>query len=445
MGHAGRGTERPSFNDRGGGRYGDRVGEEDDRTAGDWRSGPPPPARENDRDRGYDRGGSDRRGDRDGTRGFDRYEPPRDRNSYDRDDRRDGNRGYGFSRDDRGFGGDRYRRDDNNRDDGGFDRRDRGGYDRNTRHDDRNRSSPEAPKERPRLQLKPRSDRTASSEEKETSSKSSIFGAAKPVDTAKKEAEIDQKLQETQPRVRTIDLASKRRDEEERRRSSEREKDDKTTTEIRKNTEDIKPQKPNIFGSATPVDTSAREKEIEEKLKKQNLSKSAATISRKPDDSNQADEKDTSLPVEEKVQSQTEKTLSRSCDEDDNKRPTIEIKKPTSSDIFGSAKPNDKTRIREKEIEEKMKAQRVGGQGADHDSSRRNERESQDSLRRDEKNNHGRNRIDRDYDNRRTGGDRNFDKRDGPRDRQTDDKRDTERRGITRDNRNDKKPGSDEN
>merc|ERR1711953_1362746 len=92
----------------------------------------------------------------------------------------------------------------------------------NTRHDDRNRSSPEAPKERPRLQLKPRSDRTASSEEKETSSKSSIFGAAKPVDTAKKEAEIDQKLQETQPRVRTIDLASKRRDEEERRKAERR-------------------------------------------------------------------------------------------------------------------------------------------------------------------------------------------------------------------------------
>ena len=41
---------------------------------------------------------------------------------------------------------------------------------------------------------------------------------------------------------------------------------------------------------------------------------------RKPEDSNQADEKDTSLAVEEKVQSQTEKTLSRSCDEDDNKR-----------------------------------------------------------------------------------------------------------------------------
>merc|ERR1719188_244165 len=82
-------------------------------------------------------------GDRDGSRGFDRYEPPRERGGYDRDDRRDdrrdGNRGYGFSRDDRdrgyggdrdrgyggdrdrGYGGDRYNRDD---------RRDRGGYDR---------------------------------------------------------------------------------------------------------------------------------------------------------------------------------------------------------------------------------------------------------------------------------------------------------------------------
>ena len=50
-----------------------------------------------------------------------------------------------------------------------------------------------------------------------------------------------------------------------------------------------------------------------------------------------------------------------------------------------------------------------------------------------------------DYDNRRAGGDRNFDRRDGPRDRHTDDKRDTDRKGITRDHRNDKKPGSDEN
>ena len=49
---------------------------EEDRTVGDWRSGPrdnaPPPPRRDDRD--YDR---DRRG-------FDRYEPPRDRGGYDR-------------------------------------------------------------------------------------------------------------------------------------------------------------------------------------------------------------------------------------------------------------------------------------------------------------------------------------------------------------------------
>ena len=44
--HAGRGTERSGgFGDRGGSRYGDRGGDDDDRTAGDWRSGPPPPPR----------------------------------------------------------------------------------------------------------------------------------------------------------------------------------------------------------------------------------------------------------------------------------------------------------------------------------------------------------------------------------------------------------------
>ena len=53
------------------------------------------------------------------------------------------------------------------------------------------------PKERPRLKLLPKqTDRTESSEESEGTNKtSSIFGGAKPVDTAKKEAEIEQKLQ----------------------------------------------------------------------------------------------------------------------------------------------------------------------------------------------------------------------------------------------------------
>ena len=54
----------------------------------------------------------------------------------------------------------------------------------------------EPPKERPRLKLLPKqAEKTDSGEEKEGAVKSSIFGSANPVDTAKKEAEIDQKLQ----------------------------------------------------------------------------------------------------------------------------------------------------------------------------------------------------------------------------------------------------------
>lgn len=38
-------------------------------------------------------------------------------------------------------------------------------------------------------------EKTEGGDEQEASTKSSIFGSAKPVDTAKKEAEIEQKLQ----------------------------------------------------------------------------------------------------------------------------------------------------------------------------------------------------------------------------------------------------------
>merc|ERR1712013_815293 len=110
--------------ERGGGGFEDRGerrgGRDEDPNAGrsevdDWRRGPPPETRGDDRDRGryngrdsYDR---DRGGrDRDGGRGFSSYEPPRDR---------DGGRYGGFSRD--------------------------GGRDR------------EPPKERPKLALAPRS------------------------------------------------------------------------------------------------------------------------------------------------------------------------------------------------------------------------------------------------------------------------------------------------
>ena len=56
--------------------------------------------------------------------------------------------------------------------------------------------SVEPPKERPKLNLTKRSERPENVGESDVPTKtSSIFGGAKPVDTAKKEAEIEQKLQ----------------------------------------------------------------------------------------------------------------------------------------------------------------------------------------------------------------------------------------------------------
>lgn len=155
------------------------------------------------------------RGDR-GGRGFSNYEPARDR---------DGGRYGGFSRgdNDRGFSRDGDR--------GG----DRGGY------RDRER---EAPKERPRLNLAPRSKEVAESGDGPSSATSSIFGGAKPVDTLKKEKEIEEKLQK------------------------EKEEKEKAIEEAKKN----KPSAASIFGGAKPVDTTQREKEIEEKLSKMSAS-----------------------------------------------------------------------------------------------------------------------------------------------------------------------------
>merc|ERR1712156_573619 len=347
--HAGRGNYRGGFNDRGGGgRYNNRDNDDDDRTAGDWRSGPPPPPRDNDRDRRDDRGG-------------------------DRD------RGYGGDRD-RGHGGDRYNRDDR-RDDR------RGGYDRYDRRDDRRRS-PEPPKERPRLKLLPKqAEKTEGGDEQEASTKSSIFGSAKPVDTAKKEAEIDQKLQETQTRVRTIDLNAKRRDEEERQKAERRD------SEKENDTEKPKPKGASIFGAAKPVDTSTREKEIEERLKKQKESKSPRNPDRRSTD---RDDRDTASP-NGRPQSQGS---NRSCDDEDKKP---DIKKPASSDPFGSAKPID-TSAREREIEEKLKKSRAVNA---ENQNRRDDRSNQSN----------RNRPNRD-------GDRNYDRRDDRRDdRRRDDRR----------------------
>eukprot|EP00094_Tigriopus_californicus_P012433 TCALIF_12018-PA protein Name:"Similar to Eif4b Eukaryotic translation initiation factor 4B (Mus musculus)" AED:0.06 eAED:0.06 QI:0/0.5/0.61/0.76/0.41/0.53/13/359/661 len=92
------------------------------------------------------------------------------------------------------------------------------------------------PRERPKLVLE---KRTAASKPEDNApvAASSIFGGAKPVDTTKKEREIEEKL--------------------------------KTTTLEPEEEEPPKPSAASIFGGAKPVDTAAREREIEEKLLKE--------------------------------------------------------------------------------------------------------------------------------------------------------------------------------
>ena len=130
----------------------------------------------------------------------------------------------------------------------------------------------EAPRERPRLQL---AKRTVPKEEDSAapapaSNQSSIFGGAKPVDTAKKEKEIEEKLEKT--RLKVQDQRSERSSSADKDRSGD---DDEETLEKEKEKEPEKerpaPKKPSaasIFGQAKPVDTAAREKEIEERLRK---------------------------------------------------------------------------------------------------------------------------------------------------------------------------------
>ncbi len=71
-----------------------------------------------------------------------------------------------------------------------------------------------------------------------TAPASSIFGGAKPVDTAKKEKEIEEKLASQKPAKEEPPPQPK------------------------------KPSAASIFGAAKPVDTTAKEREIEERLLK---------------------------------------------------------------------------------------------------------------------------------------------------------------------------------
>jgi len=96
--------------------------------------------------------------------------------------------------------------------------------------------SSEGARERPRLQLAKRTVPTDKPvEDPAPAAASSIFGGAKPVDTAKKEREIEEKL--------------------------------KATT-IKEPEPPKKPTSTDIFGAAKPVDTARKEREIEERLRK---------------------------------------------------------------------------------------------------------------------------------------------------------------------------------
>ncbi|XP_041634447.1 eukaryotic translation initiation factor 4Ba isoform X5 [Cheilinus undulatus] len=208
-----------------GGRMGDMG---PDKTDSDWRARPSgeddgPPKREDAfGERSRDRYESDRY--RDGPRrDNDRYDGGRDRyrDRYDDRDRRDRyddrNRDYDRGYDSRGGGGGRrafgsgFRRDyDDGR--GSSDRygdRDRYGErdDRYERRDDRREER--APQQRPKLNLKPRSipkeeegsGGTSPGAPASGSRTSSIFGAAKPVDTAAREREVEERLKKEEERL----------------------------------------------------------------------------------------------------------------------------------------------------------------------------------------------------------------------------------------------------
>ncbi|XP_026873714.1 eukaryotic translation initiation factor 4Ba isoform X3 [Electrophorus electricus] len=186
-----------------------------DKTDSDWRARPSTDTDEGPRrddsyaERSRDRYKSDRY--RDGPRrDNDRYDSGRDRYRDRYDDRRDYDRaGYESRSTGRRQFGSGFPRDyDDRRDDyrGSGDRYgDRYG-DRDDRYERREeRREDRGPPQRPKLNLKPRSvpkDEEAGSSPTTPSSRSaSIFGGAKPVDTAAKEREVEERLKREQERL----------------------------------------------------------------------------------------------------------------------------------------------------------------------------------------------------------------------------------------------------
>ncbi|XP_046880732.1 eukaryotic translation initiation factor 4Ba isoform X1 [Hypomesus transpacificus] len=202
-----------------------------DKTDTDWRARPTadaddglPKREEAFGERSRDRFESDRFG-RDGPRrDNDRFDSGRDRfrDRYDDRDRRDFDRGgEATSFDSRSGGGRRafgsgFRRDyDDNRSSSDRYGGDRGGFggdreDRFERREERREEKGEGPTQRPKLNLKPRSvpkeeeqggGGSAAPAPAPSSGRASIFGGAKPVDTAAKEREVEERLKKEQERL----------------------------------------------------------------------------------------------------------------------------------------------------------------------------------------------------------------------------------------------------
>ena len=126
--------------------------------------------------------------------------------------------------------------------------------------------------------------RTAPVESSDSENKSSsIFGAAKPVDTAAKEREIEEKLQKQQSSDKPKNQDSRSR-----------------TTSERSSDAGSEPApsrgggggSASIFGQARPVDTTQREREIEEKLKKTDINSENSSKSSQPRNKSYDDNRD---------------------------------------------------------------------------------------------------------------------------------------------------------
>jgi translation initiation factor 4B len=123
------------------------------------------------------------------------------------------------------------------------------------------------------LQLAKRSGAPVDSPSGESSS-ASIFGAAKPVDTAKKEREIEEKLQQKREIKRDIKRENRSRTTSEKSGSEDGGGQHAETGEkAAAQPPPASKARPSIFGQAKPVDTSKKEREIEEKLKKVEITK----------------------------------------------------------------------------------------------------------------------------------------------------------------------------